>query len=322
MRIWNIVRGTGALALAAGSATYVNFRREMKQACAALEAGSLIIETAGGPIEFGREGAGAPALVIHGAGGGYDQGLMIGRDTLGSGFDLIAPSRFGYLRTPLGSDLSPSAQADAHAALLDALGIDKVVVLAASAGAPSAIELALRFPNRVSSMVLLVPRAYAPGQIVGPDKSRSSQAVLRLIEASADFAFWLGIRFARPAIVRFLGVPPELEARAAPEEREKITALMRSILPLSRRIAGIDAEDAFEMVEWPLHRVLCPTLIVSAEDDLFGTLAGARFTAEHINDAELKVFEEGGHLLVGHGDEVRKIVADFLNRQRRVRKAA
>ena len=34
-----------------------------------------------------------------------------------------APSRFGYLRTPLPSDASPAAQADAHSCLLDALGL-------------------------------------------------------------------------------------------------------------------------------------------------------------------------------------------------------
>ena len=45
-------------------------------------------------------------------------------------------------------------------------------------------------------------------------------------------------------MVRFLGVPPEVEARAAPEERERITELMRSILPLSRRVAEIIAEGA------------------------------------------------------------------------------
>lgn len=322
MLIRNLVKGAGAMALAGGSAAYLGFRGEMKQAGSWLDSGSALVGTAAGPIEFAREGEGEPALVIHGAGGGYDQGLMIGRDTLGSGYHLIAPSRFGYLRTPLGPDLSPAAQADAHAALLDALNIETVVVLAASAGAPSAIELALRHPDRVSSLILLVPRAYDPTQVVGVDKSASSQTVLKLIEASADFAFWLGIRFARSALVRFLGVPPELEARAAPEERERITALMRSILPLSRRIAGIKAEDAFQMTEWPLHHISCATLIISAEDDLFRTLPGAQYTAERITGAELVVLADGGHLMVGRSGEVRQIVADFLNRRQSMRQAA
>ena len=317
-----LVRTASAIALAAGGFSYLRFRREMKQAIARLEAGSAVVETAAGPIEYGREGEGEPVLVIHGAGGGYDQGLVIGRDTLEFGYDLIAPSRFGYLRTPLRHDLSPAAQADAHAALLDELNIDRTIVLAASAGAPSAIELALRHPGRVTSLILLVPRAYDPDEIVGVDKSASSQAVLKLIEASADFAFWLAIRLARPALVRFLGVPPEVEARAAPAERERITALMCSLLPLSRRIAGIRAEDAFTPAEWPLDGICAPTLIISAEDDLFRTLPGARFTAEHVPDAELKVLPDGGHLMVGRGDEVQQAVADFLRRRHPLRRAA
>jgi len=42
-------------------------------------------------------------LAIHGSGGGYDQGIRV-----------IAMSRFGYLRTPMHTDASAAAQADAH----------------------------------------------------------------------------------------------------------------------------------------------------------------------------------------------------------------
>ena len=322
MQASRVIRNVSALALAAAGSSYLRFRREMRQASARLDAGSTVANTELGPIEYGREGEGEPVLVIHGAGGGYDQGLSIGRDTLGFGYDLIAPSRFGYLRTPLRRDLSPAAQAEAHAALLDELNVDRIVVLAASAGAPSAIELALRHPGRVSALILLVPRAYDPEEVVGVDRSASSQAVLKLIEASADFAFWLAIRLARPAVVRFLGVSPEIEARAAPEERERITALMRSILPLSRRIAGIKAEDAFALAAWPLQKICAPTFIVSAQDDLFRTLPGARFTAEHIPGAELNVLPDGGHLMVGHGEEVQQAIADFLRRHHTLRMAA
>jgi len=35
------------------------------------------------------------------------------------------------------------------------------------------------------------------------------------------------------------------------------------------------------------------TLIISVEDDLYRTLPGARFTAEHIVGAQLRVLKEG-----------------------------
>lgn len=316
------IRTAAIAGLGGAGLAWLRFRREMSEARARLDAGSTVAETALGPIEYGREGEGEPALVIHGAGGGYDQGLAIGRDTLGFGYDLIAPSRFGYLRTPLRRDLTPAAQAEAHAALLDELNVDRALVVAASAGAPSAIELALRHPGRIKALILLVPRTYDPEAVVRVEPTFSSQAVLRLIEVGSDFAFWLAIRVARRAVVRFLGVPPEVEARAAPTERERVTALMHGILPLSRRIAGIEAEDAFEMKPWPLQRICAPTLIVTAGDDLFRTLPGARLTAEGIPGAELEVLPGGGHLMVGQGRRVETRVADFLRRQAPLRHAA
>ena len=74
-------------------------------------------------------------------------------------------SRFGYLRTPMPLDASPAAQADAHVCLLDALGIRQATVLGASTGGPSAMQMAIRHPDRVSALVLLVPLAWKPGVV-------------------------------------------------------------------------------------------------------------------------------------------------------------
>src|SRR3712207_2875230 len=87
-------------------------------------------------------------------GGGYDQGLIVGQAFVGSGYRLIALSRFGYLHTPLPADSSPVTQADAHAALLDALKIQQVTIVGVSDGGPSALQFALRHPERVSALVL------------------------------------------------------------------------------------------------------------------------------------------------------------------------
>ena len=72
-------------------------------------------------IEYALQGEGLPVLLVHGAGGGYDQGLLIGENYVGDGHRFIAPPRFGYVGSPLPQNGSPAAQADAYAALLDAL---------------------------------------------------------------------------------------------------------------------------------------------------------------------------------------------------------
>jgi 2-hydroxy-6-oxonona-2,4-dienedioate hydrolase len=96
---WIGIASAVGTAAAAGSA-YVRYRHDLKDRNRALKSAHRQVETGLGAIEYAREGTGPAALVIHGAGGGFDQGLYLGRKMLGAGFDLIAPSRFGYLGTP------------------------------------------------------------------------------------------------------------------------------------------------------------------------------------------------------------------------------
>ena len=51
---------------------------------------------------------------------------------------------------------TPAAQADALAALLDALDIGQIDVIGLSAGATSALQLALRHPEKVKHLAVLV----------------------------------------------------------------------------------------------------------------------------------------------------------------------
>jgi 2-hydroxy-6-oxonona-2,4-dienedioate hydrolase len=140
----------------------ISYREEIRRARARVAAGSRMLETASGPIEYAEAGEGQPVLVIHGAGGGYDQGLDLAAGLVRYGYRVITVSRFGYLRTPLPRDASPAAQADAHAAVLDALHIPRCAVFGVSAGGPSALQLALRHPDRVTALILMVPAVYAP----------------------------------------------------------------------------------------------------------------------------------------------------------------
>lgn len=288
------------------------YRHDLAEIRAEVAQNSQLIETIAGRVEYATRGDGVPLLVIHGAGGGYDQGLMIADGFIGQGFKVIAPSRFGYLRTPVPPDTSPAAQAGAHAALLDALGIDKPVVVGVSAGAPSAIQVALCHPDRITALILIVPASYAPGHKVEVDQSVGSQLVLRIVMAGADFAWWTASKLARPLLVRFLGVPPNLEAAAPIREREKVTAIIDSVLPLSERLPGLQIDSTSAMEPLPLEAIAAPTLIITAADDLFNTLPAAHYLDEGIPDAKLVVYDTGGHLLVGHEDAVRRTIAEFL----------
>jgi 2-hydroxy-6-oxonona-2,4-dienedioate hydrolase len=78
------------IAVAAGAVwVYLAYRRDLKASRERLRGASRIIETACGPIEYAEAGEGAPILMIHGAGGGFDQGLETGRMLVSQGFRVI-----------------------------------------------------------------------------------------------------------------------------------------------------------------------------------------------------------------------------------------
>jgi pimeloyl-ACP methyl ester carboxylesterase len=79
---------------------------------------------------------------------------LAGRHVVGDdGFRFIAPSRFGYLGTPMPDGATAESQADAYEALLDHLAVDRVIVVGYSAGATSAIQCALRHPDRTVALI-------------------------------------------------------------------------------------------------------------------------------------------------------------------------
>jgi len=78
MRLRNVAGILSAAASAATLYTYARYRTEMRDIRAAVDNGGRIARTDAGPIEYAESGEGDPALVIHGAGGGYDQGLLLG----------------------------------------------------------------------------------------------------------------------------------------------------------------------------------------------------------------------------------------------------
>lgn len=300
--------------------TFLRYRRDLRRARAWASAGSRIVETPAGPIEYAIGGDGPPVLVVHGAGGGFDQGMFLAEPLVREGFRVIAPSRFGYLRTPLPADGSPAAQADAHARLLDALDVPRAAVVGASAGAPSAMQFALRHPERAAALVLLVPLAY-PARVErrrdGAMPKRAAVAARLVFDVAlrSDFLFWLAGRIARPTVLRtVLGTPPEVVERAGPEERARVAGVLARILPISARRRGLlnEAAIASALPRYALERIAAPTLVLSLEDDLYGTWDGARYSAEHIPGARFIGYPTGGHLWVGRQEEAMASVLAFL----------
>ena len=319
MKLSTRVATLGALAvilLTAALWVWQRFQHDITAARARAVHGSVLAATRCGPIEYQEAGSGVPLLVVHGSGGGHDQGMAFEAALAQQGIRVIAMSRFGYLRTPMPADASAVAQADAHVCLLDALGLRRAAVLGGSAGAPSALQMAIRHPDRVSALVLVVPLAYKPTTLADsapPLPAWVENTMMRML--GSDFLFWSVLQVARAQAIRVvLATPPELLTSASPPERARVNAMLDNILPVSARAEGLRSDTAASKHLTPsaLERVRAPTLVISTRDDGYGTYASARYTASQIAGARFIGFDEGGHTWVGHDDAVQAEIVKLL----------
>lgn len=305
---------TLGLALLAGATwTGLRYRHDLDAARERVSGRSQVLQTRWGRLEYAVAGdTGGPALLmIHGTGGGFDQGLRFADALMARGLRVIAPSRFGYLRSDFPADPSLAEQADALAALLDHLGIESIVVAGGSAGALSASQFALRHPARCAGLVLLVPAANVRDR--DPVEFTPAQAWLVRRLLSSDLLFWLAEQtMPRTLIGTLLATDPALLDRVTPAERERAFTVLHELLPISARVRGLlnDGQQAGHPARMDFTRLAMPVLIVSTEDDRFGTAQTARDIAAQLPQARLVIHPDGGHLWLGRDEAV----ADELQR--------
>jgi pimeloyl-ACP methyl ester carboxylesterase len=302
-------------ALAGVTVTYVFvvFQTDITHAYGRISDGSRIIQTANGTLEYADLGNGYPVLVVHGAGGGYDQGVLLSEIFFGEHAEelrIIAPSRFGFLHTPLPSAnaMSFAAQADSFADMLEQLGIEKVAVVGFSAGGPSSIEFALRHPDKTSHLVLVSAVVHDE-----PPLQPSDDAVLNGLFKS-DFAFWVLGKYMQPQLLSFLGVTSEIQASLTPQDRVWVSdSFLPSLNPISPRQPGmLNDRINFVSIDYPLERIEAPTLVINAKDDTLVNPSHSLYAKENIPNAVHIQFDSGGHVLLGQHEMIKSDITEFL----------
>jgi pimeloyl-ACP methyl ester carboxylesterase len=296
----------------------VLYFKELSAALKRLDSlGSRVIDTEYGPIEYAQTGKGSPVLVIHGAMGGFDQGLWVSKSFDITRYQLISVSRFGYLRSPVPENPDLNNQADTFAGLLDVLGIKRVAVFGISAGSTSAIRFAARYPDRVSALVLLGPDAPGENYMSVPPRY-VFDTLLR-----SDFLYWALFTFFGIRMQKLLGLAPEGFV-LTPEYEKMVKTIQLSDLPVSKRMDGMIYEcytsqpEFFESVTdaspYPLKKIKTPVLVINAADDPISIPENVRRLAEQMPNMRLFVVPDGGHFFFGHADEVQIEIAQFLEK--------
>ena len=290
----------------------MKYLKEKQDVCMRLLSGSAVLDTSQGLIEVAQTGNGPPVLISHGGGGGYDMGIWLA-ELIGQGFQFVAPSRFGYLRSPLPDVPTPERQADAFASLLDALKIESAAIIGLSSGGPAALQFAYHYPQRCAGLVMLsaICRSLPPLPMV-----------LRMIFPfilKSDYIPWFIHAINPDFVYRSNGVNRELlfQVRKDPDKNRLLANLFQTTFPASLRREGMinDQQQCAVLPEGFLEKIGVPTLVIHAIDDPIVPYKHGEFSAENIPGAIFLKIKEGGHFCtVTHREDIVPVIRDFLDR--------
>ena len=284
-------------ALIATALVVLAYYQDMRRAYDRVDGNSTVISSVYGDIEYTDEGSGPDVLVIHGSGGGYDQGELIAEAVLGDKFHSITPSRFGYLKSTFREGATWDDQAHAYALLLDNLGIDKVAVVAMSQGGPSALLFAVLYPERVSSLTLISCGVAASSTQDQAGANEKGDMLVTIFKH--DILYWAAAKFFKKQLMGLIGASDEVVAGLTDEQKRLFERFIDEMNPASLRAAGALFDNKAVMPGERIASIAAPTLILHATDDGLQLFHNAEFAAAQIPHAKLIRFEKGGHFLIG-----------------------
>ncbi len=305
------------LVLVAGATGFatVHYVLWMNASIARLEAGSQVVMTPRGRVEYAISGTEGPVILfLHGTPGGYDQGAHFALVAAEEGFRFVRPSRPGYLRTPLEVGRTPAEQADAYVALLDALGLRRVAVVGLSGGGPSAFEFALRYPDRCFAMVSISGRSRAR-----PSRERSTAQRLMGWLTTTNVAGWLTgtlVSWRPNLLVRPLSPEVRAEVLADPAKLAILKGFADTliVLPAARQAGrSNDIEQFQRLPRFPLETMQVPVLVIHGTEDESVPFANAEFVAQTAPRVVLHAVEGGGHgIVLTHAERLLPIIFEFV----------
>jgi pimeloyl-ACP methyl ester carboxylesterase len=224
-------------------------------------------------------------LFVHGAGGSHLHWPPQLRRLAGANtYALDLP---GHGQSEGQGRRSISAYADFVAAFLKVLGLEKVTLVGHSMGGATALDFALRYPERLTGLVPVGSGArlrVAPAILDGV--RRDFEAAVRLI---CDYAF-------------ALDAPEQLKR----EGRRQMGQTHPDVL-----YGDFAACDAFDVMD-RLGEIRCPTLAVCGTADRLTPSKYSIYLRDNIPGAQLVLIEGAGHMVMLEQPEtVSQVIADF-----------
>ena len=241
-----------------------------------------------------------PVLLIHGH--TLDQRMWQPQIAVLEGqFEIIAPTLRGYGNS--GQSNSAFSHAEDLIALLEARGVARVHVVGLSLGGNIALEIAVRFPERVATLALL--DSSLKGFVPDAAQLEIGASVQRAFEAG-------GLEAAR---VAWLGAPLFAAARENPVLAAQLEAWVADYSGW-HWTHGVSPSAQIPDLSSRLNEVAAPTLIAVGERDTthFHSVAAALHAG--IAGAKLEVIAGAGHMVnLERADQINALLLEHFGRK-------
>ncbi|GAB2860370.1 4,5:9,10-diseco-3-hydroxy-5,9,17-trioxoandrosta-1(10),2-diene-4-oate hydrolase [Nocardioides pacificus] len=258
----------------------------------------------------GPLGGGLPLVMLHGGGPGASAWSNFGAALPGFAEDfrtlLVDQPGFGASDKPEIVGNYYRFSADALAALLDELGIERIHLLGNSLGGGTAVRFALEHPKRVGRLILMGPG----GLSLNLFHADPTEGIKRLYDFAGNpsreaLRAFISTMVVNQALVTDELVEERFADATAPGAREAMASMGASFMKPETFEDGLLWREA--------HRIRQHTLLTWGREDRVNPLDGAFAALKLIPKASLHVFPNCGHWAqIEAAAEFRAVATNYL----------
>ncbi len=259
-----------------------------------VDADSKFVEVNGVNVHYKTWGQGEPTFILlHGFGASIFSWREV-TEPLAQFGTVIAYDRpaFGLTERPMEwegeSPYSPQAQVDIVIGLMDALNVEKAILVGNSAGGTVSMQVALQHPDRVEALILVDAAVYAGGGapswsrplLKTPQMNHVGPLIARQLQAQ-------GTEFLKTAWHDPSKITPEIFAGY--EKPLQVDNWDKALwqLTVASQESGLTER---------LSEITMPALVITGDDDRIVPTEQSLRLADELPNAELKVIAQSGHL--------------------------